>query len=95
MLIRIPAGSFEMGSEEGEADEKPVHRVSLPAYYLGKTEVTWGQYGRFCSHTGRERPAMPDWSPGDNHPIVNVSWNDAVAYCEWAGLRLPTEAEWE
>ena len=121
-FVLIPEGSFEMGSNNGEADEKPVHqvRISQP-FYMGKYEVTIGEYLKYCRETNRN---WPEWlevgstyhirsggnafykpfvsdSEQDRRPIVGVSWNDAVAYCEWLSrktgetYRLPSEAEWE
>ncbi|MDP2806862.1 MAG: formylglycine-generating enzyme family protein, partial [bacterium] len=95
VLIEIPAGSFSMGSSDGGSDEKPVHTISLDKYYIGKYEVTVGQFKKFCQATGKSMPEQPTWNNRDDHPVVNVTWNDAKAYCDWAGLRLPTEAEWE
>jgi formylglycine-generating enzyme required for sulfatase activity len=82
------------GDNECESDEKPAHPVTISrGFWLGKTEVTVEAYRRFAKALGRR---MPDRSGGDDRlPIVNVSWDDAKAYCEWAGGRLPTEAEWE
>ncbi|MDO8587174.1 MAG: formylglycine-generating enzyme family protein [Armatimonadota bacterium] len=94
VMITIPAGKFIMGSNH-EPDEKPVHTVYLDTYQIGKCEVTIAQYRKFCKATGYEMPDAPSWGWKHGHPIVNVTWNDAAAYCKWAGGRLPTEAEWE
>lgn len=94
-MVLIPAGDFLMGGGDVDGGAGPPRRVRLRSYLLDKTEVTWGQYGTFCRATGRARPAAPAWGIDDRHPVVNVTWHDAAAYCAWAGKRLPTEAEWE
>ncbi|MEO6308523.1 MAG: SUMF1/EgtB/PvdO family nonheme iron enzyme, partial [Nitrospiraceae bacterium] len=97
-MVLVPAGEFTMGSNDGSDDEKPAHQVSLDAYYLDKYEVTVWQYAKFLKARGVNGPPM--WTTMDQplhqkRPVVNVDWSDANTYCEWAGKRLPTEAEWE
>ncbi len=101
--VAIPPGAFMMGCSPGDRDcghsEKPPHQVTITkGYWMGQTEITVGAYKRFVAATGRETPPAPAFNVGlrnDNLPMVNVSWDDAQAYCTWAGGRLPTEAEWE
>ena len=95
--IFVKGGNFEMGDTfgEGEEDEKPVRLVSVEDYYLSKSEITVAQYRTYCTATGHPMPAMPSWGWHDEHPIVNVSYRDAVAFCKYSGSRLPSEAEWE
>jgi formylglycine-generating enzyme required for sulfatase activity len=99
-MVSIPAGSFMMGSNDGEADEKPVHRVSVASFAMDVTEVTTVAYtacvraGR-CSATETVKSCNYGHSDKDNHPINCVDWDQATAYCASVGKRLPTEEEWE
>ncbi|MEO1418573.1 MAG: SUMF1/EgtB/PvdO family nonheme iron enzyme [Bacteroidota bacterium] len=120
-MIYIQGGSFQMGSEKGASDEKPVHKVTLSNFYMAETEVTNAQYMAFVNATNSHHPEWMEKGnkynvktgtnshykklgkalSADAHPVVGVSWNDAIAYCQWLSketgqrFRLPTEAEWE
>jgi formylglycine-generating enzyme required for sulfatase activity len=108
-MILIPAGEFTMGTPEGSdglPDERPERLVSLHSFLLDRLEVSNRDYAVFTQVTGHRspmnsNPARTVWESNqpmsglERHPVINVSWEDAVAYCRWAGKRLPTEAEWE
>ena len=101
-FVTIPGGWFTMGSQNGQIDEQPVHKVWVDIFDLAIYPVTRKEYKHFINETGRTNPrewdnpafAVPD------QPVVGVSWNDAIIYCLWHSsfgdtVRLPTEAEWE
>jgi formylglycine-generating enzyme required for sulfatase activity len=127
VLVYVARGEFVMGDDhphEKRTNERPAHVVELSAYYIGKLEVTVGQFAAFVHETNYDtaaerqgsghvitrdgetndssqtegaswrNPFLQGPSPVD-HPVVQVSWLDARAYCDWAGLELPTEAQWE
>jgi formylglycine-generating enzyme required for sulfatase activity len=132
-LVLIPAGEFQMGASDDDADaedhERPRHRVRIARpFYLATHETTVGAFRKFVDATGYKTTAETDgkgssgydeqtrgfvygrpgytwkslgWRQEDDHPVLNVSWHDAVAFCQWLSekegqrYRLPTEAEWE
>ena len=99
-MVVIPVGSFQMGSNDGDDVENPVHPVRLKSFAIGRYEVTFDEYDQFAEALGKLKPDDNDWGRG-KRPVINVSWEDAVAYALWLSTatgkhyRLPTEAEWE
>ena len=100
-MVEIPEGPFTMGIADGDPDEGPPHPVYLKAYYIDLKEVTQADYDRFLGMTKRDKPKVPVFEDdiaklvSSDYPVVGVTWNDAFAYCRWAGKRLTSEAEWE
>ncbi|KAF0108876.1 MAG: hypothetical protein FD146_762 [Anaerolineaceae bacterium] len=108
-FIKIPAGKFIMGSKDDNSlaqdREKPQHTFELPDFWMAKFPLTNEEY---AAYIGKEKHPVKGWDEKKNHPAVNVSWNDAMAYCKWFNttyaeelktraitLHLPTEAQWE
>ena len=99
--IPVEGGMFDMGNDNGlSPDESPEHEVTLDSFSISATEITFDQYDRFCEATKRSKPSDNGWGRG-SMPVINVNWNDAYEYCQWASdvtqttIHLPTEAEWE
>jgi formylglycine-generating enzyme required for sulfatase activity/serine/threonine protein kinase len=95
VMVLVPGGEFTMGAEDGRNDEKPVRRIHVDAFLMDKTEVTWGQFLAYCKAASLTPPPEPAWGIQHDGPVVLETWDEAKAYCAWAGKRLPTEAEWE
>jgi formylglycine-generating enzyme required for sulfatase activity len=97
-MVYVPSGQFPMGSKFGLLDEKPIHIIQLDAFWLDRTEVTNDMYRKCVQAEKCDEPSNllyynnPKYS---NHPVVFVSWTNAVTYCSSVSRRLPTEAEWE
>jgi hypothetical protein len=114
-MVRIGAGEFLMGTNDGPEDERPMHRVSVAEFSIDRHQVTNAQFARFLDAVGTESARREKYFDIDdddarvhrrsgrwladqgheNRPVVEVSWFGAVAFCNWVGKRLPTEAEWE
>ena len=92
-MLYVPAGDFIMGSDNGDPDEAPQRTIYVDAFWVDMTEITQDMYTK-CKAEGCEEP-LCTLSSDENNPVVCITWESANAYCEWAGRRLLSEAEWE
>jgi formylglycine-generating enzyme required for sulfatase activity len=101
-MVWLRGGQFRMGQDDSRWDwEKPAHPVEVSAFSIGQYPLTFDEYDRFCEATKRKKPGDRGWGRG-RRPVINISWGDAQAYCNWLNgqqktgtYRLLTEAEWE
>jgi len=94
-MVFVKGGTFKMGNLNGDSDEKPVHKVILSNFYIGKYEVTVAEYMHYCKATGKKMPNLPKpewykqhsnskkWVWKSNYPIAHITWKEANAYCKW------------
>lgn len=102
MMVRIPQGKFRMGGSSSlvSPDETPRHDVEIASFAMSQHEITFSEYEQFTIANEKTMPNSKDWDK-TNHPVIKVSWNDALEYTQWLSAqtgfkyRLPTEAEWE
>ncbi len=97
-MVYVPGGEFTMGRNDGDEYERPAHRVTVKPFFIDKYEVTNEDYARFIKETDNLKQTWEKKTPlsGTEHnPVTGVTWDDARAYANWAGKRLPTEEEWE
>ena len=98
-MAYVPGNEFTMGNDAGDDSERPQHKVTVKPFFIDIYEVTCEEYEKFIRATSRQPPAT--WANGhypsgwERRPVTGVNWDDASAYAEWAGKRLPTEQEWE
>ena len=99
VMIKMASQTYQLGGTK-QAAEKPRHSKQLDEYYIDRTEVTWRMYLEFCKETKKDIPIKYRYTKPFpermlDHPVVDVTWDDARSYCEWTGKRLPSENEWE
>ncbi len=95
-MVFVEGGSFIFGDvfEQENSDALPVHEVKIPSFYIGRHEVTFSEYDAFAISTGKDLPEDQGYGRGER-AVVNVTWDEAVAFCKSLGYRLPSESEWE